>query len=71
MTNINGEYPVKNSTIIMFFVMVGLIISVGIDILFFPSSDASSDEIQTVETQTVETYELPKEEPKEPKEIEF
>jgi len=52
ITNLKGEYPIKTSTIIMFFVLVGLILGVGIDI-FFSSSD---------EVQTVETYELPKEE---------
>lgn len=66
MTNLKGEYPIKNSTIIMFFVTVGMIIGVCIAILFFPSSNTSSDEIQTVET-----YELPKEEPKETHLIEF
>lgn len=52
MTNIRGQYPIKNSTIILFFVMVGMILGICVDILFFPISD---------EIQTVETYELPKE----------
>ncbi len=47
MTNPKGEYPIKNSTIIMFFIMVGLMLGVGIDIF------CTSDEIETV--QPVET----------------
>lgn len=60
--NIKGEYPIKNSTIVLFVVMVGLILGVGIDIIFYSSPD---------EVQTVETYELPKEEPKKELLIEF
>lgn len=60
-TNIKGEYPIKTSTIIMFFVLVGLILGVGFDICC-----TSSDEVETVET-----VELPKEEPKKELQIEF
>ncbi|MCH8956525.1 hypothetical protein IIA28_14580 [candidate division KSB1 bacterium] len=60
MTHFDGRHPIRISTILMFIVMVGLIVGVGIDM--FSSSD---------EVQTVETYELPKEEPKEELLFEF
>ena len=60
MTHFDGRHPIRILTILMFIVMVGLIVGVGIDM--FSSSD---------EVQTVETYELPKEEPKEELLFEF
>ena len=49
MTNPQGKYPIRTSTIYMFFVLVGLMLGVGIDIFC-----TSSDEIETVKVQ-VET----------------